>query len=76
MTSSHTDSLTHGNRNWSRYAIETADLTLVSGDISKIADVIELSGATLRIIKQNLFWALGYNTIAIPMAALGTSLTQ
>jgi len=52
-------------------AIETADLTLVSGDISKIADVMELSGATLSIIKQNLFWALGYNTIAIPVAAMG-----
>jgi len=52
-------------------AIETADLTLVSGDINKIADVMELSGATLNIIKQNLFWALGYNTVAIPVAALG-----
>jgi Cu+-exporting ATPase len=52
-------------------AIETADLTLLSGDISKIADVMELSGATLSIIKQNLFWALGYNTVAIPVAALG-----
>ncbi|MDD2759085.1 MAG: heavy metal translocating P-type ATPase [Methylomonas sp.] len=52
-------------------AIETADLTLVSGDIVKVADVMELSGATLRIIKQNLFWALGYNTVAIPVAALG-----
>lgn len=52
-------------------AIETADLTLVSGDIGKVADVMELSGATLRIIKQNLFWALGYNTVAIPVAALG-----
>lgn len=52
-------------------AIETADLTLVSGDISKVAEVMELSGATLEIIKQNLFWALGYNTIAIPVAAMG-----
>ena len=52
-------------------AIETADLTLVSGDIAKVAEVMELSGATLRIIKQNLFWALGYNTVAIPVAALG-----
>ncbi len=52
-------------------AIETADLTLVSGDINKIADVMELSGATLSIIKQNLFWAMGYNTVAIPVAALG-----
>jgi Cu+-exporting ATPase len=52
-------------------AMETADLTLVNGDISKVADVMELSGATLRVIKQNLFWALGYNTLAIPVAALG-----
>jgi P-type Cu+ transporter len=52
-------------------AIETADLTLVNGDITKVADVMELSGATLRIIKQNLFWALGYNTVAIPVAAIG-----
>jgi P-type Cu+ transporter len=52
-------------------AIETADLTLVSGDIGKIAEVMELSDATLRIIKQNLFWALGYNSVAIPVAAMG-----
>ncbi len=52
-------------------AIETADLTLVSGDISKVADVMELSGATLTVIKQNLFWALAYNTVAIPVAAMG-----
>lgn len=52
-------------------AIETADLTLVNGDIAKVAEVMELSGATLRIIKQNLFWALGYNTVAIPVAAMG-----
>ena len=52
-------------------AIETADLILVNGDIGKVADVMELSGATLRIIKQNLFWALGYNTVAIPVAAMG-----
>jgi len=52
-------------------AIETADLTLVSGDIGKVAEVMELSGATLRIIKQNLFWALGYNSVAIPVAAMG-----
>jgi Cu+-exporting ATPase len=52
-------------------AIETADLILVSGDIEKVAEVMELSGDTLRIIKQNLFWALGYNTVAIPVAAMG-----
>ena len=52
-------------------AIESADLTLVQGDISKVTDAIELSTDTIRIIKQNLFWAFGYNTIAIPVAALG-----
>ncbi|WP_347989390.1 heavy metal translocating P-type ATPase [Methylomonas sp. AM2-LC] len=52
-------------------AIESADLTLVQGDISKVTETIELSTFTLRVIKQNLFWAFGYNTIAIPVAALG-----
>jgi Cu+-exporting ATPase len=52
-------------------AIETADLTLVNGDITKVADAMELSGFTLRVIKQNLFWAFGYNTLAIPVAAFG-----
>lgn len=52
-------------------AIESADLTLIQGDISKVTDAIELSTDTIRIIKQNLFWAFGYNTIAIPVAAFG-----
>jgi Cu+-exporting ATPase len=52
-------------------AIESADLTLVQGDISKVTDAIELSADTISIIKQNLFWAFGYNTIAIPIAAVG-----
>ena len=52
-------------------AIESADLTLVQGDISKVTETIELSTDTIRIIKQNLFWAFGYNTVAIPVAALG-----
>ncbi len=52
-------------------AIESADLTLVQGDISKVTETIELSTDTIRVIKQNLFWAFGYNTIAIPVAALG-----
>jgi Cu+-exporting ATPase len=52
-------------------AIETADLTLVNGDITKVADAMELSSATLKVIRQNLFWAFGYNTLAIPVAALG-----
>ncbi|MFM8442525.1 MAG: heavy metal translocating P-type ATPase [Methylococcus sp.] len=52
-------------------AIETADLTLANGDIAKVAEAMELSGKTLGIIRQNLFWALGYNTLAIPVAAAG-----
>jgi Cu+-exporting ATPase len=52
-------------------AIESADLTLVQGDISKVTETIELSTDTIKVIKQNLFWAFGYNTIAIPAAALG-----
>lgn len=52
-------------------AIESADLTLVQGDIGKVTETIELSAFTIRVIKQNLFWAFGYNTIAIPVAALG-----
>ncbi|MGR8953224.1 MAG: HAD-IC family P-type ATPase, partial [Gammaproteobacteria bacterium] len=52
-------------------AIESADLTLTQGDISKVTDAIELSTDTIRIIKQNLFWAFGYNIVAIPVAAIG-----
>ncbi len=52
-------------------AIESADLTLVHGDIHKVTDSIELSADTIKIIKQNLLWAFGYNTLAIPVAALG-----
>ena len=52
-------------------AIETADMTLVQGDIAKVAEAMELSADTLRIIKQNLFWAFAYNTVAIPVAAMG-----
>ncbi len=52
-------------------AIESADLTLVNGDISKVAETVELSTYTMKIIKQNLFWAFGYNTVAIPVAAVG-----
>ncbi|NOQ63429.1 MAG: heavy metal translocating P-type ATPase, partial [Methyloprofundus sp.] len=52
-------------------AIESADLTLVNGDISKVAETVELSTYTMKIIKQNLFWAFGYNTVAIPIAAIG-----
>jgi Cu+-exporting ATPase len=52
-------------------AIETADITLVGGDLLHIPKAIELSRKTMRNIKQNLFWALFYNTIGIPIAAFG-----
>ncbi len=52
-------------------AMETADMTLVHGDIEKVAEAMTLSQDTLRIIRQNLFWAFSYNTVAIPVAALG-----
>ena len=52
-------------------AMETAQITLVKGDIARVATAIRLSHATIRIIRQNLFWAFAYNTLAIPVAALG-----
>ena len=52
-------------------AIETSDLTIVSGDLRAVADAIALSRRTLATIKGNLFWAFAYNTAAIPLAALG-----
>jgi Cu2+-exporting ATPase len=50
-------------------AIESADITLLKGDLSKIATAIELSKKTNRTIRQNLFWAFIYNLISIPIAA-------
>ncbi|MHB8375347.1 MAG: heavy metal translocating P-type ATPase [Dehalococcoidia bacterium] len=52
-------------------AIEAGDITLLHGDISKVAEAIALSRQTLTTIKQNLVWAFGYNVVAIPIAALG-----
>ena len=52
-------------------AIEAGDITLLHGDISKVAEAIALSRQTLTTIKQNLVWAFGYNVVAIPVAALG-----
>jgi Cu+-exporting ATPase len=50
-------------------AMETADVTLIRGDLSPIVTAIRLSRATMRIIKQNLGWAFGYNIALIPVAA-------
>ncbi len=52
-------------------AIEAGDITLVRGDLRTVPIALRLSSKTLRIIKQNLFWAFGYNTAAIPLAAFG-----
>ncbi|MEC3840004.1 heavy metal translocating P-type ATPase [Bacillus amyloliquefaciens] len=52
-------------------AIEAADITLIRGDLNGIADAIGMSRLTMRNIKQNLGWALGYNSIGIPIAASG-----
>ncbi|MGM0420044.1 MAG: heavy metal translocating P-type ATPase [Bacillota bacterium] len=52
-------------------AIESSDLTLVRGELSAVVSGLKLSRYTFSTIKQNLFWAFIYNTIAIPIAALG-----
>ncbi|WP_066312335.1 heavy metal translocating P-type ATPase [Bacillus sp. FJAT-29814] len=52
-------------------AMEAADITLIRGDLNSIADAIYMSKKTITNIKQNLFWALGYNSLGIPIAALG-----
>ena len=52
-------------------AMESADITLVRGDLRAATDAIRLSRRTLGTIKGNLFWAFAYNTAAIPLAALG-----
>ncbi len=52
-------------------AIEAADITVVRGNLSAVISAVKLSKATFRKIKQNLFWAFFYNTVAIPLAILG-----
>jgi Cu+-exporting ATPase len=50
-------------------AMESADIVLMRSDLSDVPTAINLSKRTIRIIKQNLFWAFGYNTLGIPIAA-------
>jgi Cu+-exporting ATPase len=50
-------------------AIEAGDIVLVKGSLDKLLETIKISRLTLKVIKQNLFWAFGYNVIAIPLAA-------
>src|SRR5207245_10039726 len=50
-------------------AIDAADVTLMRGDLVGVVAAIELSRRTIRVIRENLVWAFGYNTILIPVAA-------
>ena len=50
-------------------AIEAADITLMRGDLRGVVAAIDLSRRTMRIVKQNLGWAFGYNVVLIPVAA-------
>jgi len=50
-------------------AIESSDITLMTGNLNGVVTAIRLGKATLRVIKQNLFWAFAYNTLLIPVAA-------
>lgn len=52
-------------------AIEAADITVVRGNLTSVVSAVRLSKATFKKIKQNLFWAFFYNTVAIPLAILG-----
>ncbi|MEE9572595.1 MAG: HAD-IC family P-type ATPase, partial [Candidatus Neomarinimicrobiota bacterium] len=52
-------------------AIETGDIVLMKGDLMGVVNAIKLSKATIKTIKQNLFWAFIYNTVGIPLAAIG-----
>jgi Cu+-exporting ATPase len=52
-------------------AMETAGLVLPRGDLAHVAVAVHIARATMRVIRQNLFWAFMYNVVAIPVAALG-----
>lgn len=52
-------------------AMESANVTVVGGDLARVAGAIRVSRQTMAIVRQNLFWALGYNVVAIPFAAGG-----
>ena len=52
-------------------AMEAGEITIMSGDLRRVAEALDLSRRTMRVIRQNLFWAFAYNAVGIPVAALG-----
>lgn len=52
-------------------AMEASDITLMQGDLMRVVDAVRMSRLTVKNIKQNLFWALAYNSVGIPIAAAG-----
>ena len=52
-------------------AIEASDITLIRGDLTSVVTALHLSRSTFKVIRQNLFWAFGYNVLAIPIASSG-----
>ncbi len=55
-------------------AMESADITLVKGSLHSVETALRLSRATMRVIKQNLFWAFGYNLVLIPLAIVSPAI--
>jgi P-type Cu+ transporter len=55
-------------------ALEAADVALVKGNLRSLATALDLSRATMRVIRQNLFWAFGYNAVLIPLAMLSPAI--
>ena len=51
-------------------AVENADIVIVKGGVSRVADAISLSRRIFEVIRQNLFWAFAYNVVAVPLAML------
>ncbi|RLC67947.1 MAG: hypothetical protein DRI48_00975, partial [Chloroflexi bacterium] len=52
-------------------AIESSDVTLVRGELTGVVEAVNLSRATFRKIRQNLFWAFFYNVVMVPLAVIG-----